>query len=220
MGRDRDRRFLFDQAATMTTITQSIPDAPDVPLDSQERTFWGEVEKFKRKADEAYTLWQRLRTKRQAAVTNAALQAEYDDVMAQGENIGAKISDVERMTAQVREGVGERITSWFGLEGYNHAGRQLGQLGFVQFAAIALVTAAIAWIGSWVGKAYIVDRKLDAVQGMIADGVDPRQAGAIVEEKGDPGMLAMFAGNLGTGVALAGAAALVLYFFMEKKRGF
>lgn len=204
----------------MTHITEGIPDAPDVPLDSQERTFWGEVDKFKRKADEAYTLWQRLRAKRAAAVTNAGLQAEYDDVMAQGEDIGAKISDVERMTAQVREGIGERITSWFGLEGVNHAGRQLGQLGFVQFAAIALVTAAIAWIGSWIGKAYIIDRKLDAVQGMIADGVSPREAGAIVEEKGDPGALALFAGNLGTGVAVAGVAALVLWFFLEKKRGF
>ena len=204
----------------MTTITQSIPDAPNVPLDSQERTFWGEVDKFKRKADEAYQLWQRLRDKRAAAVTNPALQAEYDDVMAQGESIGAKISDVERVTAQIREGIGERITSWFGLEGYNHAGRQLGQLGFIQFAAIALVTAAIAWIGSWIGKAYIVDRKLDAVQGMINAGVSPREAGAIVEEKGDPGALALFAGNLGTGVAVAGVAALVLWFFLEKKRGF
>jgi hypothetical protein len=205
---------------TGSGIADTIPDAPNVPLDSQERTFWGEVDKFKRKADEAYTLWQKLRARRQYAATNPTIEAEYNDVINQGEDIGAKISDVERMTAQVKEGVGDRISSWFGLEGMRHAQNQLGQVGFIQFAAIALVTGAIAWISSWIGKAYIVDRKLDSVENMIASGVDPREAGALVEEKGDPGAFALFAGNLGTGVAVAGVAAMLLYFFFEKKRGF
>ena len=197
-----------------------IASAPAIMTDPDEQTFWGEVEKFKRKADEAYTLWQKLRAKRQAAATNSALNAEYNDVMNEGEKIASKISDVERVTNQVKSGVSETITSWFGLEGYQNAARGLGQLGFIQLAAIALVTAAIAWLGSWVVKGNIVDRKLTAVENMIAGGVSPSEAGALVEEKGDPGPLQALFGNIGTGIAVAGIAAMVLYFFVEKKRGF
>lgn len=197
-----------------------ITDAPDIPMDTDERTFWAEVEKFKRKADEAYTLWQKLRAKRQAAATNAALNAEYNDVMNEGEKIATKMSDVERVTSQVKQGMLETIGGWIGLEGVNDLKREVGQLGFIQLAAVALVTAAIAWLGSWIVKGNIVDRKLTAVENMVASGVSPREAGALIEERGDPGPLNALFGNLGTGVAVAGIVAMVLYFFMEKKRGF
>jgi hypothetical protein len=197
-----------------------IPDTPAVITDSDERTFWNEVEKFKLKADEAYTLWQKLRAKRQAAASNPVLQAEYDDVMASGENIAGKMSDVERITAQVKGGVYESVTGWFGLEGLNHAKQQLGQLGFLPVLAIGLVAAAIAWLGSWIVKGNIVDRKLTAVESLIGQGVSPREAGALVEEKGDPGVFGNLFSNIGTGVAVAGVAAVLLYFFFEKKRGF
>jgi len=197
-----------------------ISDPPDVPMDTDEKNFWDEVERFKRKADEAYTLWQKLRAKRQAAATNPALNAEYNDVMNEGENIATKMSDVERVTAQVRQGMAETITGWFGLEGYRTAARGLGQLGFVQLAAIALVTGAIAWLGSWIVKGNIVDRKLTAVENMVAGGVSPTEAGALIAEKGDPGPLDALFGNIGTGIAVAGIGAMLLYFFMEKKRGF
>ena len=85
---------------------------------------------------------------------------------------------------------------------------------------IAVVTAAIAWIGSWLADAYVVDRKLDAVENLTAQGVPISEAGAIIAERGDPGALEIFAGRAGMGVALAGLAAVVLYFFFEKKRGF
>ena len=197
-----------------------ITDAPDIPMDTDERNFWAEVERFKGKADEAYTLWQRLRAKRQAAASNAALNAEYNDVMNEGEKIATKISDVERVTNQVKQGMVETITGWFGLEGVNHLKNQLGGLGFIQLAAIALVTGAIAWLGSWIVKGNIVDRKLTAVENMVAGGVSPAEAGALIEERGDPGPLDALFGNLGTGIAVAGVVGLVLYFFMEKKRGF
>lgn len=198
----------------------AISEPPAVITDSDERTFWNEVEKFKGKADEAYGLWQKLRAKRQAAASNPALQAEYDDVMNEGENIASKMSDVERITAQVKGGVYESVTGWFGLEGLNHAKQQLGQLGFLPVLAIGLVAGAIAWLGSWIVKGNIVDRKLTAVEGLIGQGVSPREAGALVEEKGDPGVFGNLFSNIGTGVAVAGVAAVLLYFFFEKKRGF
>ncbi len=197
-----------------------IPDAPTTPMDTDERSFWSEVEKFKIKADNAYTLWQRLRAKRQAAATNPALQAEYNDVMTEGENIATKMSDVERVTNAAKQGVYETVTGWFGLEGVNNLKQNLGQLGFVYVAAIALVAAAAAWLGSWIVKGNIVDRKLTAVENLIAGGVSPGEAGALIEEKGDPGPLDALFGNLGTGIAIAGGIAMLLYFFMEKKRGF
>ncbi len=205
---------------TGSGITAGIDVPPPGTVEPDEREFWAEVDKFKAKADEAFQLWQRLRAKRQAAQSNPALNAEYTDVMEQGENITTKISDVERAAAAVRKGLADTITGWFGLEGYQHAARQLGQLGVIQFAAIALITAAVAWLGSWVVKGNIIDRKLTAVENLHAQGVSISDAGDIIAEKGDPGPLTALFGNIGTGVAVAGVAALVLYFFMEKKRGF
>lgn len=203
-----------------TGITAAIPDAPSVPLDAEESDFWREVSKFKTKADEAYTLWQKLRAKRQAAATNPELLREYNDVIGEAENIQAKISDVERISAAAKSGIVESVTSWFGFEGINSAIRQPDQLGFLPVLAVAAVSAAIAWLGSWIIKGNIVDRKLSAVENMIASGVDPATAGSLIEEKGDPGPFSEMFGNLGTGIAVAGIAALVLYFFVEKKRGF
>lgn len=197
-----------------------IADAPNVPMDTDERGFWAEVDRFKSKSAEAYALWQKLRAKRQAAATNAALLAEYTDVMNEAENITTKFSDVERVTNAVKGGIYETVTGWFGLEGVNNLKNNLGQLGFIQLAAVALVTAAVAWLGTWIVKGNIMDRKLTAVENFIRDGVDPSTAGALVEEKGDPGPMAALFGNIGTGIAVAGIGAMLLYFFMEKKRGF
>lgn len=212
---------------TGSGITSGIEEPTVAPATSEERTFWGEVDRFKAKADEAYTVWQRLREKRQAASSNPKLQAEYDQVMASADNMGAKVSDVEQAVAAVKSGIGETIIGWgtsvFGLEGVNDAKNDarayLGELGIAQFAIVA-VAAAIAWIGSWLADAYIVDRKLTAVETLHAQGVPIDEAGKIISEKPSGGPLDILAGRLGTGIALAGLAAVVLYFFFEKKRGF
>lgn len=193
---------------------------PTGPLAPDEKTFWSEVDKFKAKAGEAYDLWQVLRTKRQASLADPRLTAEYDDVMTKAEQLTTKASDVERIAAQVKSTTGNTIKSWFGLEGYNHAAQKLGSLGFVQVFAIAAIGAAIAYVSGWLGEAYIVDRKLTAVESLVDKGVDPRTAGGLVVDKGDPGPFAGMFDNIGTGVAVAGIAAVVLYFFFQKKRGF
>jgi len=204
-------------------IGANIPPPPDEPLDAENADFWTKVDQFKRKADDAYTLWQKLRAKRQAALTNPALKAEYDSVMGEAEYLQAKASDVERAAATVRQGFAETIKSWLpgfsGAQFYRNA-REDGQLGFLPVLAVMAVTAAIAWVGTWIVKGNIVDRKLTAVENLIGKGVSPTQAGALIEERGDPGPLAALFGNLGTGIAVAGTVALVLYFFVEKKRGF
>lgn len=208
---------------TGTGIASGIEGPTVAPATSEERSFWGEVERFKTKADEAYNLWQKLRAKRQAAASNPKLQAEYDEVMGQAENITAKVSDVERVVASVKEGIGGTITGLFGLEGIDMAKREarsyLGDLGLPQLLIIG-VAAAIAWIGSWLADAYIVDRKLTAVERLTAQGIPIDEAGKIISDKPDGGPLDILAGRVGTGIAIAGLAAVVLYFFFEKKRGF
>lgn len=205
---------------TGTGITANIPAPPSVPLDSTEQDFWRKVDQFRGKADEAYTLWQKLRTKRQAAATNPELLAEYNQSMGKAENIQAKISDVEAVTQAVKSGLVESVKGWIGLEGIRHAQNRLGEIGILPVIAIAGITAAIAWIGSWLSEAYVIDRKLTAVENLTAGGMSAREAGDLIAEKGDPGALELFAGNLGTGIAVAGGVALLLYFFFEKKRGF
>lgn len=197
--------------------TDYIPEPPaDAAMTADDRTFWGEVAKFKQKASEAMALWARLREKRAAAVTDPKLQAEYETVMAEAEGITGKIAEIERVANGALATIGEKVTEWFGLGAYRHLAHQAGQLGFVQVAAIALVTAAIAWISSWIGKGYIVDRKLDAVEKLVAEGVSPTDAGKLIAEKGAPGFLgSMFAGT-GT-LALVGVGAVLLYFLAQQR---
>lgn len=199
--------------------TQTIP-APDVETRAEDPTFWGEVDRFKRKADEAITLWQKLREKRLAANADARLRAEYDDVMGEAEQITGKVSDVEKAVAAIRSGVAEKIVSWlpesWGLNDYQERMR-LGALG-VAPVVVALVSAAVAWISTWLSKAYMLDRKLDAVERMIAEGTDPRTAGDIVATRGAPGPFDILAGKAGTGIALAAVAAVALFFLMPRGR--
>jgi hypothetical protein len=208
---------------TGTGIASGIEGPTVAPATSEERSFWDEVDRFKAKADEAGRLWQKLRGKRQAAASDPKLQAEYDQVMGQAESITAKVSDVERAVAAAKSGVYETVTGWFGLEGADMVKREarayLGDLGFPQLVIIA-VAAAIAWIGSWMADAYIVDRKLTAVENLTAQGIPIDEAGKIISDKPDGGPLDILAGRVGTGIAIAGLAAVVLYFFFEKKRGF
>lgn len=203
-------------------ITSNIEGPAVAPATADEARLWDEVDKFKVKADEAYTLWQKLRAKRQAAVSDGRLYAEYSKVMDDAEDMTAKVSDVENAVAKFKAGAGDTIKSWFGLEGYEHARRQLSGLGIapVVWLAVSVVSAAVAWIGSWLSEAYVIDRKLTAVETLHAQGVPINEAGELVADKSPAGALEIFAGKAGMGVALAGVAAVVLYFFFEKKRGF
>lgn len=199
-----------------------IPEPPpDAPMDREDESFWTKVAEFKRRADDAMALWSRLRQRRNFAATDPKLQAEYNAVMAEAEGITGKIAEIERVANSALATLGQKVADWFGFEGYDQGrefvARQAGQLGFVQVAAIAMVAAAIAWIASWTGKGYIVDRKLDAVEKLVAEGVSPGEAGKLIAEKGAPGFLGTVFAGTGT-LALVGVGAILLYF-MTQQRG-
>ena len=203
-------------------ISDTIAPPPDAPMDAQERSFFAEVERFKAKVDEAQSLYEKLKGMEAAAASNPAIKAEYDKVMSDADQMGRRVSDVEAAVASVRSGIAETITGWLGLDGYRQsadlARNYLGELGIAQLAVLA-VSAAVAWVATWLSEAYVVNRKLEAIEGMVRDGVDPRTAGDIVESK-PPTVLTEFFGKFGLGLGIAAVAGVALYYTFEKKRGF
>lgn len=199
-----------------------IPEPPpDATMDREDESFWGKVAEFKRRADDAMALWSRLAERRGFAATDPKLHAEYNAVMQEAEGISGKIAEIERIANSALSTLGQKFSDFFGLgdaaQGRQFVGRQAGQLGFVQIAAIAIVSAAIAWIASWTGRGYIVDRKLDAVENLVAEGMSPGEAGKLIAEKGAPGFLGTLFQGTGT-LALVGVGAMLLYFMSQQKR--
>lgn len=179
--------------------------------DPENAELWSRVDEFKAKADEFYTEWQRLRGMRQAAARDPEALKEWNRLMGQADGVAAKVSDVEQAVNAAK--------SWglsvFGLEGMRDG---LGALGAVQFV-IALVVGAIAWLGTWLADAYQLDRKLTYQEELISQGISPERAAlTATEREGD--FFSSLGSGIGTGVAIAAGVGLLLYFFLEKKRGF
>lgn len=200
--------------------TQIPEPPPDAPMDREDQSFWSRVSEFKRRADDAMALWSRLAERRGLAATDPKLQAEYNALMQEAEGISGKIAEIERVANSAFATIGAKVTDWFGFEGYDEGrrfvARQAGELGFVQVAAVAIVSAAIAWIASWTGKGYIINRKLDAVENLVAEGVSPAEAGRLIAEKGSPGLLGSIFAGTGT-LALVGVGAILIYFMAQQR---
>jgi len=192
--------------------TVQVPSAQEGLLnDPENATLWAKVDEFKAKADEFYSTWQDLRARRQAAATNPVVLKEYNDLMGEAESVTAKVSDVEFAINQAKTWAG----GFFGMENVRGSFGELGILPFV----IAAVAGAIAWLGTWLAKANILNGKLDAIQSLVGQGYSPERAAAAVAEK-ESTFFTEFGSGLGKGIALAGAVGLLLYFLFEKKRGF
>lgn len=179
--------------------------------DPENATLWAKVDEFKAKADDFYSLWQRLRAKRALAAQDPQALQEWNALMGEAESVTAKVSDVEYAINQAKSWT----SGFFGIDNMRAGFGDLGLLPFV----IAAVAGAIAWLGSWILKGNALDRKLDSLDSMISQGFSPAQAAAALTEQ-EPTFLTELGGGLGKGLAFAGLAAVVLYFVFEKKRGF
>lgn len=186
-----------------------------VAQDPENAELWAEVQKFKDKADEFYSLYTRLRDKRAAAMRDPKLQAEWNALIGEAAKVEVKISDTQKAINSAVTWVG----GFFGIDNVQNSMRNgFGELGLWPYV-IALVAGAVAWLTSWIGKGYILDRKLDSVESLVGQGYSPSQAASVVNaEQGT--FLTELGGGLGKGLAFAGVAAMVLYFFFEKTRGF
>lgn len=179
--------------------------------DPENAVLWAKVDEFKGKADDFYSLWQRLRAKRTAAARDPKALQEWNDLMGEAESVTAKVSQVETAINQAKSWAG----GFFGVDNVHNGMGDLGLLPFV----IAAVAGAIAWLGSWIAKGNALDRKLDSMDAMISQGFSPSQAAAALSDQ-EPGFLTALGSGLGKGLAFAAVGAVLLYYFFEKKRGF
>lgn len=186
--------------------------AEGIANDPDNATLWEKVDEFKGKADEFYNVWQTLRAKRQLAARDPQALKEWNDLMGEAEGVTAKVSDVEFAVNQAKSWAG----SFFGVDNVRGS---LGELGLLPFV-IALVAGAIAWLGSWLTKAYMLDSKLDTIENLASQGYSTSEINHVVNQPAEETFLTKLGGNIGTGVAFAGIAGMLLYFFFEKKRGF
>ena len=173
--------------------------------------FWSKVDEFKGKADEFYTEWQRLRGMREAAAQDPETLKQWNALMGEAENVTAKVSDVEQAIQTAKSWAG----SFFGYDAIKNG---LGDLGAIQLV-LAVIVGAIAWLGTWLAKAYNLDRTLTYQENLIAQGVSPERAAATAREE-TGGFFPEFGAGLGKGIAIAAAVGLALWFMLEKKRGF
>ena len=169
--------------------------------------FWAKVDEFKGKADEFYAQWQRMRDLRQAAQRDPDALKEWNALMGEAEDVQAKMSDVERAIQQAKEWAG----GLFGVDETRNG------LGLAYPLAIALITGAIAWLGSWLAKAYQLDRKLSYQENLIGQGVDPRVAAQTAKEE-EGGFFPALGQGIGQGVAIAALVGVALFIMFRRAR--
>jgi len=180
---------------------------------TEDAEFWSKVDEFKGKADEFYTEWQRLRGMRQAAARDPEALAEWNRLMGQADGVQAKVSDVEQAIQDAK--------AWAGsLFGYNGAQMRNGMGDLGAWFVVALIAGAIAWLGTWLTDAYLLDRKLTYQENLINQGISPERAAATARDETNGGFFPAFGEGIGKGLILAAAVGLGLWFMLEKKRGF
>lgn len=173
--------------------------------------FWVKVDEFKGKADEFYTEWQRLRGMREEAARDPETLKKWNELMGEAENVTAKVSSVEQAIQDAKSWAG-------GFFGYDNVRNSFGDLGAIQIV-VAVIAGAIAWLGTWLAKAYQLDRTLTYQETLIGQGISPERAAATAREE-TGGLFAGLGEGLGKGLVIAGAVGLALWFMLEKKRGF
>ncbi|MHB1798928.1 MAG: hypothetical protein ACYCUI_11580 [Vulcanimicrobiaceae bacterium] len=89
------------------------------------------------------------------------------------------------------------VLGWFGL----------GMPILIPIAAIAI---AIALITYWVDQAYVFNRKVAAIRGLVAQGVPPAEASSIVAQSAPQGVLSSLTSSLAPVGVLAGLALVAL----------
>lgn len=185
-------------------------DTDVVPADQQEASFMDKVREFKRKADEMWNLFTRLRAKRDLAYSTPETRASYDRVMGRAERIIAKVEEYVPQAQAIISTVG----SMFGAFGMDRR-EALGQLG-IPMLAIFGIGALITTMTVWISDAYVELQKLEAVQRFIDQGMTPTEATEAARGKGDGGLFDI---NIPPELIIGAGAAIVLLVMMNPPRG-
>lgn len=90
-------------------------------------------------------------------------------------------------------------------------------LGLLPLIPIAAIAIAAALVGYWVSQAISFKTRVDAINGLIAQGVPASQASAIVAAAQPQGLLSGVSSTLYAGAALAVALAIGLFAWSRSK---
>jgi hypothetical protein len=107
---------------------------------------------------------------------NPALEQEFDEL----KDTGTFIKDTVDTITKTVDAVTGYFRDTFGLDGMPTR----GGLGFVGvLLPVAAITAAIAWMGSYVSDVYMFNRKVQEAKQLEAQGYTPREAADIAHER-------------------------------------
>lgn len=134
------------------------PNRPDSSLSDP-----GLLDRFKAKAQEFATAYNRLVSLRAQVEKNPQLKPEYDALMRRGDALRRA---VEGVTGTVDKGW-EWFTSAFGLDGIDYARSQAGQLGAIPVVLGAATIGGFIW---FINSVYKFERKLANLKQLQSEG--------------------------------------------------
>lgn len=141
----------------------------EVSTPEDEQSFWGKVEDFKNQAAEFARVFSRMRELRYIAEQDASASIRYADLMGLGNTIMDKVQYVTGLIDSVYGWVG----NFFGVETRDE---YLNDIGAVPLIPIAVIVGASAFIVTWLSKAYVQLRELEAVERLLNEGYTAEEA--------------------------------------------
>jgi hypothetical protein len=161
------------------------------------------------KAQMFSTVYDTLLTYRETAAPFPVLATELDNLLSRGQ---ALKNSVIALTSRL-EAAKVWLTESAGLSG-------VGLLPVVYAISASIVAGAIAMITKWISDAYITKQKLDDVQRLIAQGIDPDKAQHMVNSTNYGGLSfsSLFTSQTGK-ILLIGAAIFFVLPMLTKGRG-
>jgi hypothetical protein len=154
-------------------------------LTTQEK---GVIQQFKEEARKFWNIWTKLdQQKMFVAKQSPEVQQEYNELMNRGSSIR---STIETVTGAIDKAAAmyDSVKTWlmerFGfseIEADNQM--QIGGLGIAPLVAIggaAAISAGVAAITAWVTDAWTVNKRLEEIRRLEAQGIPPEKAAEIV----------------------------------------
>lgn len=169
----------------------------------------GMMENFKQRALVFSRTLEDLKKRESIARSNPAEYQKYREYVASGENIKRRIQ-------QITGGV-DSVVSWFTSLFDGNTARDAGQLGILPLIPIAIITASLAWMGSWIKDALAFNRRMDAIANLESRGVSPGEAAKIINKSMPGGFMETLAKEVKTPIVI-GLGLFGIYLILKKQK--
>ena len=158
----------------------------------------GMVDDFKAKVAKFVTTFDFLESKRWMVARHPKIKADYDALQKKGVWIK---SVIEKAT-----GGADTVKGW-----WTSVFGEASGLGLLPLIPVAVIAASSAMIAKWMSDAFMMAKKLNAIEKLEARGVPPAEASAIVERLSPSALLDFRLGGLSiTTIVVMGAALFLL----------